>query len=179
MKEPPPIYGVVAEFDDPTTIVAAAKRLSEAGYQRFEAYTPFPIEELSETIKPRHPLLPLIVLVGGIVGGLGGFFMQYYAAVLGYPINVGGRPLNSWPMYIPITFELAVLAAAFAAVFGVLALSHLPMPYHPLFNVKEFERASQDRFFLCVEASDPKFDRNETTNLLLSLNALGVSNVAD
>jgi Protein of unknown function (DUF3341) len=179
MKSPPPIYGVVAEFADPTALVAAARSLAEAGYYRFEAYTPFPIEELSETITPRHPLLPLIVLAGGIVGALGGFFMQYYAAAISYPLNIGGRPLNSWPMYIPITFELAVLAAAFAAVFGVLALSHLPMPYHPLFNVKEFERASQDRFFLCVEATDPKFDLRETTYFLMKLNALGVSNVVD
>jgi hypothetical protein len=178
MESPAPIYGVVAEFDDQAALVAAARSLAEAGYDRFEAYTPFPVEELSETITPRRTLLPLIVLAGGVVGGAGGFFMQYYAAAIGYPLNVGGRPLNSWPMFVPITFELAVLAAALAAVFGVLALSRLPMPYHPLFKVKEFERASQDRFFLCVEATDPKFDLRETTHFLMGLNALGVSNVA-
>lgn len=179
MKRRPPIYGVLAEFDDPTALVEATRSLMEAGYYKFEAYTPYPIEELSETITPRYPLLPLIVFAGGMMGGLGGFFMMYYATAVSYPLNIGGRPPNSWPMYIPITFELTVLAAALAAIFGVLALCRLPMPYHPLFNVKEFERASQDRFFLCVEASDPKFDRSGTTSFLLSLNALGVSNVVD
>jgi len=179
MKSPPPVYGVLAEFDDQTALVAAARSLAEAGYYKFEAYTPFPIEELSEAITPRHPLLPLIVLVGGGVGAVGGFFMQYYAAAISYPLNVGGRPPDSWPMFVPVTFELAVLAAASAAVFGALALSRLPMPYHPLFKVKEFERASRDRFFLCVEAGDPRFDLTETSHLLMSLNALGVSNVVD
>lgn len=179
MESPSRIYGIAAEFDDQNALIAAAKSIAEAGYKSFEAYTPFPIEEMSETIKPRRPLLPLIVLVGGIVGAAGGFFMQYYAAVLSYPLNVGGRPLNSWPMFIPITFELAILLAACAAVFGVLVLSRLPMPYHPLFKLKDFERASADRFFLTVEASDPKFDLTETTHFLMSLNALGVSNVMD
>lgn len=179
MTSRPPIYGVVAEFDSPTTLVAATKGVAEAGYQEVEAYTPYQIEELSETIKPRYPLIPLIVFTGGLFGGLGGFFMQYYVSVLSYPLNVGGRPLDSWPMYIPITFELAVLAAAVAAILGVLVLCRLPMPYHPLFKAKDFARASQDRFFLCVKASDPKFDRDNTTGLLLSQNALGVSDVFD
>jgi hypothetical protein len=177
VRSPAPIYGVVAEFGDRAALVAAARSLAEAGYKRFEAYTPFPVEELSEIIKPRRRLLPLIVFAGGIVGGAGGFFMQYYAAAVGYPLNVGGRPLNSWPMFVPITFELSVLAAALAAVFGVLVLSRLPMPYHPLFKVKEFERASRDGFFLCVEATDRKFDLRETSHFLMSLNSLGVSSV--
>ena len=179
MRKRRPFYGVLAEFSDPTALVEATRRVMEAGYSRFEAYTPFVIEELSETIPLRYPLVPLIVLAGGLLGGLGGFFMQYYAAAISYPLNIGGRPLNSWPAFIPITFELAVLTAAFAAVFGVLALSRLPMPYHPLFNVKEFERASQDRFFLCIEATDPKFDLEGTTKFLEGLHALGVSYVAD
>jgi hypothetical protein len=170
---------VLAEFANPTALVAATKRARDEGYSRFEAYTPFPVEELSETIPVRHPILPHLVLAGGIIGGLGGFSMLYYASVINYPLNIGGRPLNSWPSFIPITFELTVLGAAFAAVFGVLALSSLPMPYHPLFNVKEFARASQDRFFLCVEANDPKFDLEATTKFLVSLDALGVSHVDD
>jgi hypothetical protein len=159
--------------------VAAARRVRDEGYSRFEAYTPFAVEELSETIPVRHQVLPLLVLTGGVAGGLGAFSMMYYASVISYPLNIGGRPLNSWPSFIPITFELAVLGAAFAAVFGVLALSHLPMPYHPLFNAKEFARASQDRFFLCIEANDRKFELEATTKLLISLDALGVSHVDD
>ncbi|HZT60782.1 MAG TPA: DUF3341 domain-containing protein [Pyrinomonadaceae bacterium] len=174
-----PLYGVAAEFDDPTAIVAAARRLADEGYMKFEAYTPFHIEELSGAIPVRRPLLPLIVLAGGVVGAVGGFFMLYYATVIGYPLNIGGRPPDSWPMYIPITFELTVLFAALFAVFGVLALCRLPMPYHPLFGVESFARASQDRFFLCVEADDPKFDRQETANLLRSMNALEVNDVFD
>jgi hypothetical protein len=174
-----PIYGVLAEFANPTALVTATKRARAEGYTRFEAYTPFPVEELSETIPIRYPVLPLLVLTGGIIGGLGAFAMMYYASVINYPLNIGGRPLNSWPSFIPITFELTVLGAAFAAVFGVLALSGLPMPYHPLFNVKEFARASQDRFFLCIEANDPKFDVEATTKFLVSLDALGVSHVDD
>ena len=179
MKLRPPVYGVVAEFANPTALVAATKRARDEGYSRFEAYTPFPVEELSETIPVRYPVLPLVVLIGGLIGGLGAFSMMYYASVISYPLNIGGRPLDSWPSFIPITFELTVLGAAFAAVFGVLALSSLPMPYHPLFNVKEFARASQDRFFLCVEANDPKFDLEATTKFLVSLDALGVSHVDD
>jgi hypothetical protein len=179
MNARPPLYGVLAEFANPTSLVSAARRARDEGYSRFEAYTPFAVEELSETIPVRYPVLPLLVLTGGIIGGLGAFSMMYYASVISYPLNIGGRPLNSWPAFIPITFELAVLGAAFAAVFGVLALSHLPMPYHPLFNVKEFARASQDRFFLCIEANDPKFDLEATTKFLISLDALGVSNVDD
>jgi len=174
-----PIYGVLAEFANPTALVAATKRARDEGYTRFEAYTPFPVEELSETIPVRYPILPLLVLTGGIIGGLSAFSTLYYASVINYPLNIGGRPLNSWPSFIPITFELTVLGAAFAAVFGVLALSGLPMPYHPLFNVKEFARASQDRFFLCIEANDPKFDVEATTKFLVSLDALGVSHVDD
>jgi hypothetical protein len=173
------LYGLLAEFGDPTSLVSAARRTRDAGYSRFEAYTPFVIEELSEAIPVRYPVLPLIVLAGGIIGALGAFSMMYYASVIGYPLNIGGRPLNSWPSFIPITFELTVLAAAFAAVFGVLVLSRLPMPHHPLFNVKRFARASQDRFFLCIEATDPRFEVDETTNFLVHLNALGVSRVAD
>lgn len=179
MKQAPPLYGVVAEFDDPTAIVAAARRLVDEGYMKFEAYTPFHIEELSGAIPVRRPLLPLIVFTGGVIGATGGFFMLYYATVISYPLNIGGRPPNSWPMYIPITFELTVLFAALFAVFGVLALCRLPMPYHPLFGVKGFEHASQDRFFLCVESGDPKFDRHETANLLRSLDALEVNDVFD
>jgi hypothetical protein len=171
------LYGLLAEFDSPTALVEATRRMRAAGHDRLETSTPFPIKELDEVLGLRRSPLPLITLVGGVIGCLGGFFMQYYAAVLSYPLNIGGRPLNSWPAFVPLTFELAVLVAAVSAVFGMLLLSGLPRPFHPVFTVQRFGRASQDRFFLCVEARDPQFDRVGTRKLLESLHAVGVYDV--
>jgi hypothetical protein len=179
MKKPtrPAIYGVMAEFDDPTAVVAATRRAHEEGYRVMDAYSPYPIEALSEAIGFHKNRLPLIVLIGGILGGLGGFLMQYYITVINYPLNVGGKPLFSWPAYIPITFETTVLGAALAAIFGMLALNGLPEPYHPVFNAPNFAFASRDRFFLVIEARDPKFDREATTGFLRSLGAQEVTDV--
>jgi len=177
MKDKPGIYGLMAEFDSPTAIVAATRQAYEAGYRKMDAYTPFPIEELSEAIGFRHSALPLVVLIGGIVGCLGGYALQYWVSVIAYPINIGGRPLHSWPAFIPVTFETTVLAAALSAVLGMLALNGLPMPYHPVFNVKSFAFATRDRFFLCIEATDPRFDRGGTRRFLESLRPLEVSDV--
>ena len=173
----PPVYGLMAEFDDPTAIVAAANRVREEGYRRVDAYSPYPIEALTEAIGFRRTRLPLIVLIGGIIGCLAGYLMQYYTHVIDYPLNVGGRPYHSWPAFIPITFETTVLAAALAAVFGMLALNGLPEPYHPVFNTPNFALASRDRFFLVIEATDPKFDLEGTRSFMQSLGAREVVDV--
>ncbi len=177
MKEKPSVYGLMAEFKDPADLVAAARRAREQGYRRMDAYTPFPIEGLAEAIGFHHSRLPLIVLIGGIVGCIGGYLLQYYISVISYPVNVGGRPIHSWPSFIPVTFEMTILVAALAAVVGMLALNGLPMPYHPVFNVPRFALATRDRFFLCIEATDPKFDREGTRRFLESLGPRGVYDV--
>ena len=177
MTARPPIYGLLAEFDDANALVAATRRAYESGYRRMDAYSPFPMEELSDALGFRKTRLPLVVLIGGILGGTTGFLMQYYTAVIDYPINVGGRPLNSWPAFVPVTFEMTILGAALFAVLGMLALNGLPMPYHPVFNVPSFALATRDRFFLCIEATDPRFDREQTKEFLRSLQPRAVSEV--
>jgi hypothetical protein len=177
VKRRTPIYGLMAEFDSPGDLVTAAHRARQAGYVKMDGYSPYPIEELSEAIGFRHTRLPLIVLTGGILGCLGGYLLQYWVSVIEYPMNIGGRPLNSWPSFIPVTFETTVLLAALAAVFGMLGLNGLPMPYHPVFNVPRFALASRDRFFLCIEAVDPKFDREATMQFLRGLEPRSVSEV--
>jgi hypothetical protein len=173
----PGLWGLLAEFDGPTALVEAAAHVRDRGYTRVDAYTPFPVETLDEALGVRRNVLPFLVLAGGIVGCVGGYFMQWYAMGVDYPFNVGGRPLNSWPMFIPITFEVTVLVAGLTAVIGMLALNGLPMPYHPLFNVPRFALATRDRFFLAIEARDPRFDRRQTADFLRSLGAREVSEV--
>jgi Protein of unknown function (DUF3341) len=173
------IYGVMAEFDTPTDLVRAAEAASHRGYRKMDAYTPFPIEELHHALHLEKSKLPLIVLLGGICGGLTGFGLQWYVTVFNFPINIGGRPLFSWPSYIVITFELTVLFAALSATLGLLALCGFPLPYHPTFNVPGFERATRDGFFLCIEAHDPLFDVEDTKSFLKGLDPKGVSEVAN
>ena len=177
MKRRPPIYGLMAEFAEPNELIAAVRHTHEAGYRHVDAYSPYPIEALSEALDLHRNRLPLIVLVGGIIGGLAGYALQYLAATMAYPVNVGGRPFHSWPAFIPITFETTVLCAALFAVLGMLALNGLPMPYHPVFNVPRFALASRDRFFLCIEATDPLFDRDGTRRFLERLVPRTVSEV--
>ncbi len=172
-----PLYGLVAGFKTPQELITAAEHARNAGFKALDGYSPFPIEGLEEALGGRPTRLPLLVLVGGLVGGLGGFFMQYYAAVIGYPLNIGGRPLNSWPSFIPITFELTILVAGLTAAIGMLLLNGFPRPYHPLFNVPAFERATVDRFYLCIEASDPLFDTSQTRRFLEQLQPTGVYDV--
>jgi hypothetical protein len=174
----PTLYGLMAEFESPTALVAAANAARLEGYRRMDAYSPIPIEELHEALGFHHTKLPMIVLFGGLVGGLGGYGHQYWTSVIDYPLNVGGRPLHSWPQFIPVTFETTILGAALAAVLGMLALNGLPMPYHPVFNAPRFALASRNRFFLCIESRDPRFDRDGTQRFLEGLEPRGVSEVA-
>ena len=173
----PTFYGLMAEFETPTALVAAANAARLEGYRRMDAYSPIPIEELHEALGFHHTKLPLIVLIGGILGGLGGYGLEYWSQAIEYPMNIAGRPFHSWPAFIPVTFETTILGAALFAVFGMIALNGLPMPYHPVFNVPRFSRASQDGFFLAIEASDPKFDRGRTAEFLRSLSPKEVNEV--
>ena len=175
--ETPAIYGLMAEFDQPERLVAAARRAAEAGYRALNAYAPYPVEGLAEALGQAHTRLPLLVLVGGALGGAAGYLLQLWTMAFDYPLNIGGRPLNSWPAFIPVTFECIILGAALAAVFGMLGLNGLPMPYHPLFNVERFALASRDRFFLAIRAIDPKFDLGETRRFLESTGAREVTEV--
>jgi hypothetical protein len=173
----PSRYGLLAEFDSPEKLLAAARGVRQSGYRRVEAYSPFPIEDLAETLHPRSTRVALTVLIGGLVGGLSGYALQYYVAAISYPINVAGRPPHSMPSFVPVTFELTILFAALVGFAGVLVANGLPMPYHPVFNVPQFVRASRDRFFLCVEASDPLFDFESTREFLVRLGAHEVNDV--
>lgn len=165
------IYGLLAEFHDPSSLVAAAQRATEAGYRQVDAFTPFPVHGLDEALRFRDRRLPLLVLGAGMIGAIVGFALQTWINVVEYPMNYGGKPFFSWPAFIPVTFEMTVLFAAVAAVVGMIALNGLPRPYHPVFNAPRFALASRDRFFLAIEAADPKFDRVTTREFLASLHA--------
>jgi hypothetical protein len=174
---PPAIYGLMAEFDDPGSLVSAAKRTYADGYRKIDTFSPYPIEEAWEAIGQHDRRLSLIVLAGGLAGLLTGLALQEWVHNVAYPINIAGKPLNSWPQFIPVMFELTILFAALSGVIGMIVLNGLPMPYHPVFNVARFERASRDKFFLLVESADPKFDREQTREFLKGLNATEVSDV--
>jgi hypothetical protein len=175
----PALHGLIAEFETPTALVQAATRARLEGYTSLDAYSPMPIPELDEALDLGPTKVPLLCLLGGIGGGAAGYGLQYWASTSAYALNIGGRPLHSWPHFIPVTFETTVLGAALMAFFGMWALNGLPKPYHPVFNVPAFARASRDRFFLCIEATDPKFDRTATSRFLESLGPVGVSDVEE
>jgi Protein of unknown function (DUF3341) len=182
MSAPSPgavLHGVIAQFESPAALIEAARQARAAGYRKMDAYTPYPIEELAHALELPRTKLPVLVFAGGALGCATGLAMQWFATAIHYPINVGGRPFASWPSYVPITFELTVLFAAFTAVLGMLALNGLPMPHHPVFNVPGFALASRDRFFLCIEAADPLFDSEKTKAFLSSLGAREVTEVED
>jgi len=172
------LYGLLAEFDQPNPLQEAAKRAYDAGYRKMDAYSPFPIEGLAETLGNKSSKLPFLVFLGGLAGGVGGFGIQYVGMVIFYPYMVGGKPFNSWPAFIPITFETTVLLASLTAVIAMIVLNGLPQPYHPVFNAPNFAAASQDKFFLCLEADDPKFNLAEARRFLESLQPLAVTEVA-
>lgn len=174
-KKDSKIYGLVAEFDSPDAILAAAQRAYAEGYRVMEGYTPFPVHGLSEAVGFKRTRLPWIVFFGGLTGAVGGFGMQYFANVIHYPLNIGGRPWNSWPAFIIPTFEMTILFASLSAVLGMLALNGLPQPYHPLFNVPSFAMASGTKFFLCIEHADPKFNLEATRAFMETLGAQVVS----
>jgi len=172
-----PTYGLLAEFITPQALLDAVRQAKAHGYRKMDAFTPYPVEPICEEIEDhRKSKVPLLVLIGGLTGAAFGFGLQYWISAVDYPLNIGGRPLNSWPAFIPATFELTILFAAFAAVVGMFALNKLPQPYHPVFNVPSFERATQDRCFLLIEAEDARFDLVETRAFL---EGLGPEEVVD
>ena len=172
-----PVYGMMAEFDSAQNLVDAAHRTHEAGYLKIDAYSPFPVEGLAEAIGFHKNSVPLVVLIGGLLGGLSGYALQYWISVVSYPINVGGKPYHSWPAFIVVTFEMTILFGGISAVFGMLALNSLPMPYHPVFNVPRFAFATKDRFFLIVFSTDPKYSPSETRPFLEGLAPRSISEV--
>ena len=178
MNAQKPIYGYMAEFGDVTSLVAAAQRATAEGYKKVDAFTPFPIHELFDALDAHDKRLPLIVLLAGIAGACAGFGLCYWVSAIAYPLNIGGRPYNSWPSFIPVTFEVTILVAAFSCVIAMLALNGLPMPYHPVFNVPRFAaHASQDGLFLAIEANDPKFDREKTRAFLKDAGAKEINEI--
>jgi len=174
-----PSYGLLAEFDSPAALVKAAEQTHAAGYIKIDAYSPLPIEGLAEAIGFHHDLVPLVTLIGAIIGGTTGYLMQYWINVINYPLNIGGKPFHSWPSFIIVTFEMTILFGGISAVFGMLALNGLPMPYHPVFNVERFAMASKDRFFLIVFASDKKYDDAKTREFLEGLGPKTLVEVPD
>ena len=173
-ERPPRLTGVLAEFGEEERLLHAARRARAAGYTRMDAYTPYPVEGLAEALGFEKTRVPLLVLVGGILGGLGGYGLQVWLNYWNYPINVGGRPINSIPSWIIVTFELTILGAAVFAVLGMLGLNRLPMPHHPVFSVPEFALATTNRFFLAIEAEDPRFDLGQVREFLQNLGPKGV-----
>jgi hypothetical protein len=176
---PAHLYGVIAEFAKAEDLLLAVHATRKEGYQVMEAYTPYPIEELNDAIGHGPSRVPLLVLLGGIAGACFGFGLQYWTSVVDYPLNIGGRPYNSWVSFIPITFECTILFAGLAAVLGMLVLNGLPMPYHPVFSVPRFQLASRDRFFLMILARDPRFRAGDTYRFMETLGGSHVSDVED
>jgi len=174
-----PLYGLMAEFDNPTELMKAARATYAAGYRNIDAYTPYPIEELADVIGFTKTRVPLVCLIGGILGGLSGYLLQYWINNISYPLNIGGRPFHSWPAFIIVTFEMTILFGGLSAVIGMLGLNGLPAPYHPVFNNPRFSAVSRDRFFLCIEAADPQFDPERARQFLSAFNTVDIAEVLE
>jgi hypothetical protein len=174
-----PLYGLMAEFDNPTELMKAARATYAAGYRNIDAYTPYPIEELADVIGFEKTRVPLVCLLGGILGGLSGYLLQYWINNISYPLNIGGRPSHSWPAFIIVTFEMTILFGGLSAVIGMLGLNGLPAPYHPVFNNPRFSAVSRDRFFLCIEAADPQFDPERARQFLSAFNTVDIAEVLE
>ncbi len=177
IKKRTTLYGLVAEFDEADDVLKAAEAVYDAGYRKIDAYSPFPVHGLSDAIGFKCNLLPWLIFFGGIAGCLGGITLEWYTSSIDYPMNVGGRPFFSWPSFVPVSYECTILFAALTAVFGMIILNGLPRPYHSIFNTPNFDRATQDKFFLAIEAIDPRFDAKETERFLKGLNPVVVSAV--
>jgi len=173
MNPAAPLFGLMVEFRTADEVLAGTRRARQAGYRHMDAYTPYPVEGLAAELGLQRTRIPFVVLMGGLAGAGVGFFMQYYSMAVDYTFNAGGRPYNSWPVFVPIAFEVLILVAALAAFLGMMLLNGLPRPHHPVFNVPQFGRSSQDRFFLCIEASDPQFDPHRTAEFLATLGPQG------
>jgi hypothetical protein len=173
------LFGVMAEFSTLGDLIDAIEETRKRGYREMDAYTPFPSHDVIHALHLPPSKLPWIVLIGGLLGAAFGYGLQYWVAVIDYPLNVGGRPMHAWPYYVPVTFECTILFAALAAVFGMFGLNQLPTPYHPVFNDPQFALASHSAFFLCVEATDPKFDVQALTVMFEELEAIHVAEVPD
>jgi hypothetical protein len=178
-EEPPRLYGLLAEFGDSESLVAALRKARAEGYTYMDTHTPYPVAETADALGFPKSEMGTVMFIGGLVGALGGFMMQYWDNAYGYSLNIGGRPYLSWPSFIPITFEMMVLTASLSGLFGLMAICGLPRLNHPLFNNKVFDRATRDRFFLSLEAADPKFDRAATAAFLTTLNPLSVEEVLE
>lgn len=178
-EDTPQVHGLIAEFDDPDTLLTATTKAHEAGYRAMDAYAPYPVHGLAEAMGVRKTYVSLVTLIGGFTGALTGLGMQYFASVWHYPYSIGGKPNFSWPAFMPITFELGILFAAFSALGSMLIFNGLPQPYHPVFNAKRFERASSDGFFLCIETTDAQYDTEQTKTFLEGLGPVEVSEVME
>jgi hypothetical protein len=173
--KPKGTYGILAEFNSAQELVDASRKAYAEGYRKIDAYSPFPIEALEEALGIPHTILPWVVFFGGLLGGMAGYGLEYWSQVIEYPLIIGGKPFHSWPNFIPVWFETTVLGASISAVVGMLALNGLPQPYHPVFNIESFrERAQNDKFFLCIEARDPRYKPEEIKKFLSGLNPVGV-----
>lgn len=171
------LYGVAAEFPSAADLLQAARQVREAGYRQFDTFSPLPIHGMEDAVGQKFTKLPWIVFIAGLTGAAFGFWLQYWTSVIDYPLNIGGKPLNSWPAFIPITFECTILFAGLTSALSMVLMNGLPRPHHPVFNIPNFERASADRFFICIESEDPKFDREATRAFLEGLNPDAVSEV--